>query len=160
MISWPIWIELRSFLHPNLQRYCQEKLLFHPLLTKNENLINWNKKSFFGERGLASTLPLLLPTHGCFSTVHERQLKTASPRVTSLYFRCSTFRHGHEMTANSPIIDEEKSKENIIIILMDVLTDRIIITIKSCNFSCELKLRISSRIIDHLRSYIKRSTQF
>ena len=62
--------------------------------------------------------------------------------------------------SNSPIIDEEKSKENIIIIPMDVLTDRIIITIKSCNFSCELKLRISSRIIDHLRSYIKRSTQF
>ena len=92
MISWPIWIELRSFLHPNLQRYCQEKLLFHPLLTKNENLINWNKKSFFGERGLASTLPLPLPTHGCFSTVLERQVKTASLRVTSGYFRCSTFR--------------------------------------------------------------------
>ena len=55
MISWPIWIELRSFLHPNLQRYCQEKLLFHSLFEKKSNLIK-QKEPFWGE-GAGIPLP-------------------------------------------------------------------------------------------------------
>ena len=93
------WI--KDFSTPEPSTLLSRKALISSAIDKKWKFNKLKQKELFWGEG-AGIPPSPSPSQpiAASAAVNERRVKTASLRVTSAYFRCSTFRHGHEMTAS------------------------------------------------------------